>query len=279
MNDELKQPREYDLVLGGNNPPPTDGLVLGGIEGLKLQFNNTISEDKKISILKQALNYGEAGEAWLFDLIATEKNKIQWLAAVLLSNTKNEVYKELLLEYFAEFIPNNIEKWNEYIQNHPNLSINLQGINSEGYIYLGRTLLRNINFGEANLKLAIFELSNLIQVDFSNSNLSQANFNQTIHDCVKFDNAIFSGNYYGFQYTSFKNVSFTNNNLTNIDFSTSKFEESTFDTCQLHNSHFDRSEFNRTIFRNSEAENIDFRFADLKGVKFDRVNLKGADFR
>ena len=31
MNDELKQPREYDLVFGGNNPPPIDGLVLGGI--------------------------------------------------------------------------------------------------------------------------------------------------------------------------------------------------------------------------------------------------------
>ena len=70
MNDESKQPREYDLVLCGNNPPPTDGLVLGGIEGLKLQFNNAFSEDKKIAILQKALSYGEAGEAWLFDIIA-----------------------------------------------------------------------------------------------------------------------------------------------------------------------------------------------------------------
>ena len=34
MNDELKQPQSYDLVLGCNNPPPTNGLVLGGIEGV-----------------------------------------------------------------------------------------------------------------------------------------------------------------------------------------------------------------------------------------------------
>lgn len=26
------QPREYDAVLGGQVPPPVDGLVLGGLE-------------------------------------------------------------------------------------------------------------------------------------------------------------------------------------------------------------------------------------------------------
>ena len=30
MTEKSKQPKEYDLVLGGNNPPPVDGLVLGG---------------------------------------------------------------------------------------------------------------------------------------------------------------------------------------------------------------------------------------------------------
>ena len=35
MNDELKQPKEYDLVLGDNNPSPTNGLVLGVLKELK----------------------------------------------------------------------------------------------------------------------------------------------------------------------------------------------------------------------------------------------------
>jgi hypothetical protein len=34
MNDKEKKPQEYDVVLGGNNPPPVDGLVLGGKEGI-----------------------------------------------------------------------------------------------------------------------------------------------------------------------------------------------------------------------------------------------------
>ncbi len=40
MNDELKQPKEYDLVLGGNNPPPTNGLVLGGSQKAIKNYND-----------------------------------------------------------------------------------------------------------------------------------------------------------------------------------------------------------------------------------------------
>jgi hypothetical protein len=31
---EEKKPKDNDVVLGGNNPLPLDGLVLGGIEGI-----------------------------------------------------------------------------------------------------------------------------------------------------------------------------------------------------------------------------------------------------
>ncbi len=59
MNDEDKKPREYDLVLGGNNPP-LNALVLGGIEGVKLRFSKAKSDEDKIAALKDALKYGEA---------------------------------------------------------------------------------------------------------------------------------------------------------------------------------------------------------------------------
>ena len=167
MNDELK-PKKYDLVLGGNNSPPTDSLVLGGVDGLKLQFDDAISEDKKIPILKQAVHYGEAGEAWLFDLVATEKNKMQWLAAVLLSHTKNEVYKQLLLEYFAEFIPNNIDSWNKYKRSQPNLEINLSRIR-----FVGKEL-HKIDFSQVNLHQANFNNSWLYETNLFKTNLSQA---------------------------------------------------------------------------------------------------------
>ena len=60
MNNNQNQPREFDVVLGGKNPPPVTGVVLGGIEGVKRKLANP--EIKvKIAGLYQALNYGDAG--------------------------------------------------------------------------------------------------------------------------------------------------------------------------------------------------------------------------
>ncbi|MEM7717549.1 MAG: formylglycine-generating enzyme family protein, partial [Cyanobacteria bacterium P01_A01_bin.68] len=58
------QPKEYDSVLGGDSQVPVDGVVLGGIEGVKQRLSNP--EIKvRIAGLYQALNYGNTG----FDLI------------------------------------------------------------------------------------------------------------------------------------------------------------------------------------------------------------------
>ena len=35
MADKQNQPREDDVVLGGQSPPSQEGVVLGGIEGVK----------------------------------------------------------------------------------------------------------------------------------------------------------------------------------------------------------------------------------------------------
>ena len=35
MTNNQNQPREYDAVLGGQSPPPVEGAILGGIEGVK----------------------------------------------------------------------------------------------------------------------------------------------------------------------------------------------------------------------------------------------------
>lgn len=39
MNNE-RNPKEYDLVLGGHNTPPIDGVVLGGIDGVRHRLKN-----------------------------------------------------------------------------------------------------------------------------------------------------------------------------------------------------------------------------------------------
>lgn len=47
-------PKEYDATLGGQNPPPTDGTVLGGIKGVKQRFASG-NENERINSLSQLI--------------------------------------------------------------------------------------------------------------------------------------------------------------------------------------------------------------------------------
>ncbi|MGF1990600.1 MAG: STM4015 family protein [Nostoc sp. ZfuVER08] len=60
MTDNQNQPRDYDAVLGGQSPPPVDGIVLGGIEGIKRCLSNPVA-NVRIAALSEALKYGDAG--------------------------------------------------------------------------------------------------------------------------------------------------------------------------------------------------------------------------
>ncbi len=40
------QPREFDAVLGGGNQAPVDGVVLGGIEGVKRRWESANIQQK-----------------------------------------------------------------------------------------------------------------------------------------------------------------------------------------------------------------------------------------
>lgn len=255
MNDRNRQPREDDLVLGGNNPSPINGLVLGGIEGLKLQFNNADSEDKKIAILKQASLYNQVGEDWLLDIVATENNKIQWLAAVLLSNTSNEVHKGLLLEYFAEFIPNNVEKWNEYKQVFPDLKINLSKIN------LSNTKLQGIDLSRVNLNEADFSDCQYpkMGIIFRNSNLENIDFMFSKLQGVIFDNV------------NLKGADFRGCNLTEVDFTGLDVRGANFARCTFGNNNLDKANTEGAKF--SSADSPRFR-----PIGLDTYKLKGALF-
>ena len=76
MNNNQNQPREFDVVLGGENPAPVTGVVLGGIEGIKQRLANP---DIKVKIagLYQALNYGDAGLDLAKDALKNEPTQIK----------------------------------------------------------------------------------------------------------------------------------------------------------------------------------------------------------
>lgn len=60
MVNESSQPKPGDAVLGGQNPPPIDAAVLGGIEGVKRRYADP-SPYIRSAALKEAVKYGEKG--------------------------------------------------------------------------------------------------------------------------------------------------------------------------------------------------------------------------
>lgn len=101
MSQNPDRPREYDAVLGGQAPPPVDGVVLGGLEGVKSRLNDIYPEQVKISVLSDALKYGQEGRELLQQIVLTETGDVQWLAYDLLfqsATTKEE--KQKLLSNF-----------------------------------------------------------------------------------------------------------------------------------------------------------------------------------
>jgi hypothetical protein len=92
MNDELRQPKKYDLVLGGDNPPPVDGVVLGGIEGVKHRLTSD-NIQYQIKALSEALNYGDAGLDLVVDALSNYKREVRQNAYQLLQQRKEKKSK------------------------------------------------------------------------------------------------------------------------------------------------------------------------------------------
>ena len=76
------QPREYDAVLGGDSQAPVDGVVLGGIEGIKQRLANP---DIKVKIagLYQALNYGDAGLDLIIQALRDDEKEVKKTAYLI----------------------------------------------------------------------------------------------------------------------------------------------------------------------------------------------------
>ena len=81
--EEETQPKKYDLVLGGHNPPPTDSLVLGGIEGVKKRLDSDDVE-AKITALKDAIAFEDEGIDLVIDALEDESEIVQSKAYLLL---------------------------------------------------------------------------------------------------------------------------------------------------------------------------------------------------
>ena len=254
MNDVLKdtashkrKPSKHDLVLGGNNAPPTYGLVLGGIEGIKHRFSQTNGNNDKIAILKEALVYSDEGENFLFEIVSTEINKLQWFAAVSLLETKQERYKKKILYYFTEFLKENKNnlKWNLWRKEFPYLRLSLKNINLSDLRLIG------FNFSKIDFSGANFTNARLIDIDLKEANLSNTKFNNVkLYSC-----------------------DFSNTNLKHVDFSGAIFNEVNF-----RRANFKRAKIDELDFRGTDIRDANFSLTDRINTNFKGASLKGAKF-
>lgn len=68
-------PQEYDATLGGQNPPPIDGAVLGGIKGVKQRFASG-NENERINSLSQLIKYRQEGLGLVIQALKDSSNKV-----------------------------------------------------------------------------------------------------------------------------------------------------------------------------------------------------------
>ncbi|PSB34028.1 hypothetical protein [Chlorogloea sp. CCALA 695] len=98
MNDNQNQPTEYDAVLGGVSPPPSQGVILGGIQGVKHRLNS-LSLEARIAALSEALNYGNEGLDLVTAALKDKFRKVRHAAMQLLKERREEKAKLAVQNY------------------------------------------------------------------------------------------------------------------------------------------------------------------------------------
>ena len=92
------QPTEFDAVLGGQAPPPVEGVVLGGLEGVKRRLTSPVVE-ARVTAVSEAINYADAGLELVIQTLKDESRQVQRSAYRLLRQRVEPQVKIALQEY------------------------------------------------------------------------------------------------------------------------------------------------------------------------------------
>jgi hypothetical protein len=123
------QPRQYDAVLGGGNPIPIYGAVLGGIEGVKRRLANPVADTRAIAIT-QAANYGKEGLDLIIEALNDTSGIVRGVAYKILKRKikkspktdENKRIKEKLANFDKLKIFTTLDDW--IVQDfNPNIGI------------------------------------------------------------------------------------------------------------------------------------------------------------
>ena len=158
------EPKEYDAVLGGQNFPPINAAILGGIAGVKHRLASPSVEARRAAIT-EALNYGEEGLEAAIAVFDDADEQVRAIAAAVFG-----AQEQLILLKKGAAIRN---KWR--VQNLLLLS---------GFVDLSWGDFSGFDLAKANLRD-----SNLAGANFASSNLRGAKIFQSNLELTNLRNA------------------------------------------------------------------------------------------
>ena len=100
MLENFDRPKPYDVVRGGQLPPPVGAVVLGGLAGVKHRLSSSVSEHR-IAAMKETLNYGDSGLEIIVKICQTETGATQQAACNLIRQKLSSIAKEKLLAFVS----------------------------------------------------------------------------------------------------------------------------------------------------------------------------------
>ncbi|NJN92270.1 MAG: hypothetical protein HC878_19165, partial [Leptolyngbyaceae cyanobacterium SL_5_14] len=92
------QPQDYDVVLGGQNPPPVNGAVLGGLAGLQRRLSSVLVEER-MGAIAQLSQHGQTGLDLLIQALQDPSIQVQKAAYTLLCQRQEAAVKSTLRHY------------------------------------------------------------------------------------------------------------------------------------------------------------------------------------
>jgi WD40 repeat protein len=92
------QPQPDDVILGGQNLPPSGSVILGGVEGVQRRLASR-SVEQRVAALSELKQYGQAGLDLLIEALQDEAIPVQKAAYLLLQNGQSAQAKRALQAY------------------------------------------------------------------------------------------------------------------------------------------------------------------------------------
>ena len=173
-------PNNTDAILGGQNPPPVNAVILGGLAGAKQRLESgSIAE--RIQALNNGVNYGADGINLAIRSLTDDTSEVQRCAEKLLQYHFGKVGEKALLENISETRINCLyNPFLEFKQKIYNSEIGILDPENTAYIVKIHNLTANTfdmgNFvcllkdpNVVNLRSLIFEINPLLDESISST--------------------------------------------------------------------------------------------------------------